>query len=182
MAIENSRNFCRDKLTSYTRKEAFEFMLAKEKNLKDYDVVKTVSSKQLFDPFESVYIPSMSNLQQWECELENISKLTLDRFAIECELGLLDLSTVKKCKTLLSSKQVKESVRQELDFFNQGPLKPSDIKTYPNVASINYKQYKFFIKHYFCFSFRKRYDLYNLTTQRILSLMIKKRNRRWNRR
>ena len=93
--------------------------------MSEYEIVKATEKIVIYNPVVAKFIPSLTVLQVWQNELENILRMSSTTHVIDCELGYFDLKTVKNASTLLKAKDVKQAVRREIDWFNQPALKPN---------------------------------------------------------
>ena len=110
------------------------------KNIKEFDL-KHIREQQLqlkLCPFKSDFIPPLNHLLVWEAEITSAKNIAMDKFFIaSTEYGNIGLSTIKIFITLHSIRNVKTSVTQEIDWFNQALLKPKSVGAYPSTAFIN---------------------------------------------
>ena len=156
-------------IQNYTRNYAFECRVPKVKAINEYDIIKVKERITIYDPFKAKLIPSISVLQVWQGELEKILRMTTTIHVIDCELGYLDLKTIKDSRSFLKANDVKEVVRREIDWFNQPALIPNLMVTKLSTVSLNcFKSMLLHNEH------SKMFDRINMSPNELASICCKR--------
>jgi len=82
------------------------------------------------------FLPPLTSLLHWRSEIDGANTLSTQRFYVDSEFGKFDIDCTRDAVKLIQAKDVKQSVKQELDWFALERLNPRVILQ-PSTVSIN---------------------------------------------
>jgi len=124
-------------IASYSRKSAYDSKTLRIKAVTNYEIRNSRDVVSFMSPFESRFLPPLSNLLLWQEELSAATRLSSDIFFIKTDFGNISLDCVKHFITLHKVRSTKINVIQEIDWFNESYLKPKSVQLMPSSCSLN---------------------------------------------
>ena len=137
LAKANFWKFTRSLINTYTRKDAFECRIPRQRALTHFEFRRYDTTAVACDVFSQATIPPYDYLRNWETELEKRHKLAVGYFYVETNRERYDLEGIKYALSLHSARKVKENVARELDWLSTPYLRPHSVKKEPSLSCMS---------------------------------------------
>ena len=76
-------------------------------------------------------LPTITVLTAWRGEIDQANKICSNQFCIPTDHGFYDLDSIRDSIKLLEAKEIKDAVRQEIDWFSSEMLLPKGVSKLP---------------------------------------------------
>eukprot|EP00112_Aurelia_sp_Birch-Aquarium-sp1_P008138 Seg1893.5 transcript_id=Seg1893.5/GoldUCD/mRNA.D3Y31 product="hypothetical protein" protein_id=Seg1893.5/GoldUCD/D3Y31 len=137
MLRTNHRSLSTEQLTSFSRLAAYECKIPKTRKpsrelFRRYGVAQARTT-----PCEHFFIPPKETLLSWKSQLQRARNLSTGFFYIESDFGLYDLWITNAAEQLHKAREIRKSVKEELDWFSETCRVPNVVDSVPSRPTLN---------------------------------------------
>ena len=86
----------------------------------------------LISPCEHKFLPPKENPKPWRKQLQDITAIASGDYFVETNNGYYSVDTINGALQLYKARRVRKFVRQEIDWFSETFLMPSNLKIIPD--------------------------------------------------
>ena len=137
MLRTNYRSLSTEQLNSFSRLAAYECKIPKTRKPSREQFRRYGVAQARTTPCEHFFIPPSETLLSWKSQLQQARNLSTGFFYIESDFGLYDLWITTAAEQLHKAREIRRSVKEELDWFSETCRVPSVVDSVPSRPTLN---------------------------------------------